>query len=446
MSVAIPSLRAAIAVPPWGKNELWRLARAVPSLDLRFAGNKSLVDAVTGASLITFTRASSGTYVDSAGVIQTAATDVPRFDHNPTTGESLGLLVEEQRTNSIRNNTMVGAVAGTPGTLPTNWPFQTSTNGLAVSIAGTGTELGITYLDWKISGTTTALATADICLERTAALTGQTWTSSVYVKLVSGSLSAVTTTFVRIVEEDASTNFIVGGSGAITLPTTASLGTQRGSFTRTLSGGATTAFIRTNLAVTVSSGSTVDFTLRIGLPQLEQGAFATSVIPTTAAAATRSADVASIGGSAFTSFYNQSEGTVFANFSAVEGPSEAVGHSFAISDNTINNRLAFFVTGPLNANYRLVSGGTSFNPGSNSAGSRVNIRAAITGKVGTDQGVGCVNGSLSASSSPASMPLVDRMYIAASHGGQEQSAVRIRRLVYWPTRFASTTLEAITRP
>jgi hypothetical protein len=73
----------------------------VPTLDLRFADNKSLTDAVTGASLVTFTRASSGTFVDSAGVIQTAATDAPRFDHNPTTGESLGLLVEEQRTNLL---------------------------------------------------------------------------------------------------------------------------------------------------------------------------------------------------------------------------------------------------------------------------------------------------------------------------------------------------------
>ena len=101
MSVVIPSLRAAIAVPPWFKSELWRRARAVPSLDLRFADNKSLVDAVTGASLVTFTRASSGTFVDSAGVIQTASTNVPRFDHNPTTGESLGLLAEEQRANLL---------------------------------------------------------------------------------------------------------------------------------------------------------------------------------------------------------------------------------------------------------------------------------------------------------------------------------------------------------
>jgi hypothetical protein len=93
----------------------------VPSLDLRFADNKSLADAVTGASLVTFTRASSGTFVDSAGVLQTAVTDAPRFDHNPTTGESLGLLVEEARTNLLlRSEEFDNASWGRSGaTLPT---------------------------------------------------------------------------------------------------------------------------------------------------------------------------------------------------------------------------------------------------------------------------------------------------------------------------------------
>ncbi|TFH07275.1 MAG: hypothetical protein E4H07_09315, partial [Nitrosomonadales bacterium] len=61
---------------PWVQNSLWTRARAVPSLDLRFADNKSLVDATTGAQLVTFTRASSGTYVDSQGVIRTAVTNL----------------------------------------------------------------------------------------------------------------------------------------------------------------------------------------------------------------------------------------------------------------------------------------------------------------------------------------------------------------------------------
>ena len=48
----------------------------------------------------TFTRPSIGTFVDDNGSIQTASADEPRFDHDPATGESLGLLIEESRTNS----------------------------------------------------------------------------------------------------------------------------------------------------------------------------------------------------------------------------------------------------------------------------------------------------------------------------------------------------------
>ncbi len=66
-----------------------------PTLDLAFALTKTL------DPRITFSRASSGTYMDGSGVIQSAAAAVARFDHDPVTGESLGLLVEEARTNSL---------------------------------------------------------------------------------------------------------------------------------------------------------------------------------------------------------------------------------------------------------------------------------------------------------------------------------------------------------
>jgi len=48
-----------------------------------------------------YSRASTGTYVGSDGLFKTAQIGEPRFDHNPITGESLGLLVEEARTNII---------------------------------------------------------------------------------------------------------------------------------------------------------------------------------------------------------------------------------------------------------------------------------------------------------------------------------------------------------
>jgi hypothetical protein len=70
-----------------------------PSLFLDFANKKSLVDRISGKNLITFSRNSIGTYVGSDGLIKTASANEARFDHDPLTGESLGLLVEESRSN-----------------------------------------------------------------------------------------------------------------------------------------------------------------------------------------------------------------------------------------------------------------------------------------------------------------------------------------------------------
>ena len=102
-------------------DQLYDLGGARPTLDLNFANNESLVDSVTGKNLVTHTRASSATYADGDGVIQSATTNTPRFDHNPATGESLGLLVEEARTNLLNRSDLgsIGALSGTTRTLTT---------------------------------------------------------------------------------------------------------------------------------------------------------------------------------------------------------------------------------------------------------------------------------------------------------------------------------------
>ena len=66
-----------------------------PTLDLNFAATKVLDDRIT------FTRDSLGTYTDDMGIVKYASNNTPRFDHDPTTGESLGLLIEESRTNQF---------------------------------------------------------------------------------------------------------------------------------------------------------------------------------------------------------------------------------------------------------------------------------------------------------------------------------------------------------
>jgi hypothetical protein len=60
-----------------------------PSLNLDFANSKVLDPRVT------FTRASTAAYYDDKGVLRTAAANTARFDHEPVTGESKGLLIEE---------------------------------------------------------------------------------------------------------------------------------------------------------------------------------------------------------------------------------------------------------------------------------------------------------------------------------------------------------------
>lgn len=66
-----------------------------PTLNLDFAKTKALDPRVT------FSRASTATFTGANGLIQSAASNAARFDHNPATGESLGLLVEEARTNLL---------------------------------------------------------------------------------------------------------------------------------------------------------------------------------------------------------------------------------------------------------------------------------------------------------------------------------------------------------
>jgi hypothetical protein len=49
----------------------------------------------------TFSRTSIGTYVDSSGLIKTAPAGEPRFNYDSKTGEFLGLLLEDENTNSL---------------------------------------------------------------------------------------------------------------------------------------------------------------------------------------------------------------------------------------------------------------------------------------------------------------------------------------------------------
>lgn len=77
-------------------------ASIAPTLDFKFSSLKTLQNSADGSTPITFTRATTGTFFDASGVLQTAASGAARFTHDPSNAnESLGLLVEPQATNLV---------------------------------------------------------------------------------------------------------------------------------------------------------------------------------------------------------------------------------------------------------------------------------------------------------------------------------------------------------
>lgn len=86
-----------------------------PTFDWDFARKRNLI--ANGRPPIVFTRGSSGTYFDAYGVLQTASTNVARFDHNPVTGSPLGPLIEEQRENEcLQSETLTTSPWAATGT------------------------------------------------------------------------------------------------------------------------------------------------------------------------------------------------------------------------------------------------------------------------------------------------------------------------------------------
>lgn len=253
-----------------------------PTVDLSFLGG-AMPDGLT------FTRASAGWRFNSARVLTQASANEPRFDNDPVTGAGLGLLIEEQRTNYIRNSTMTGA-SSSPSTFPANWSVVNGA-GLSKTIVGTGTEQGMPYVDIRFQGTPSD-SVVDLRFEdntQAPALQNQAWTSSVFIKRSGGSF--VNINYMQLITYARNS----GGSLLSQFNNGDIIGliaTDR--YVRTVTSAvlsdATTAYACTQLAIGYVPGAAVDVTLRFAQPQLEQGAFASSPVVTAGSAVTRASD------------------------------------------------------------------------------------------------------------------------------------------------------------
>jgi hypothetical protein len=337
-------------------------------------------------------------YVPTAG----AARYAPPVEHD---GTAWGLRGEPAATNSIRNSTMLGAVAGIPGTLPTNWAAQNIGGINLTEVVGTGYEDGIAYVDVRFTGTTSTNSTGAILTEAStqiAALSGQVWASSLFVRLIGGSTANIASINNSILERDSGGVLLAATNTAIVI-TSAALSSQRVATTRTLNN-ASTAFVQQRIAIIPNAFPVaIDITFRIGWPQLETGSIATSPIPTFGAAVTRTIDAIDASTAART------KGLIVVDYVPREAGSQQVA---SIDDTTTNERHLLTNDGI----YAVTDGGAaqaSVDGGTPTVGALNRVAATWN----TDRFAVSLNGGAAAADASGTVPTVNRIRIASGLNG-----------------------------
>jgi hypothetical protein len=360
----------------------------------------------------------------------TAGTNQPRFEHNPITGESLGLLVEEQRTNLLLYSSDLS-----------NAYWTTSGNAINL-ISNTIVAPDGTLTGDKISAANTTAQHYSYPASGTVVSAG-TYTASIYAKageqtrLVSGiwggsdyAMAQFDLTNGTILQE------ATAGMASIT---SVGNGWYRCTVTRTI--GATTTYFsfgpNINANLTSTTGFFPSYTgnglngIYIWGAQLETAAFATSYIATTSATVTRIADDANITGANLTSWFQPQQGSLYFESSYLKSGTRSpfqIGsgfysrYGFYTSDSTLGY---FDGTVPFN---------TSLPSTSNKiACSLVNNDIAVA-----------INNNSTLTSGGKALINADKFTIGGSWYGGEYICGTIKKIAYYPARLSNTQLQALT--
>lgn len=415
------------------RSRFFGLAVPQSSLDLDFLSG-------TLDPRITFTRASSGTFFGSNGLLQTASNDVPRFDYDPVTLAARGLLIEEQRTNLFASsvytanaNGWTNGVIGGTGTIA-----AASVNNPAATTAGVFNVSGLNGISYVGVVVATTSST-------------NSYTASVFVRNNGGvkfQLRLVFSnggTFASFgTEYDFNTGAFQDGIAGTTAPTSRSVtnignGWLRITITASDNGTGNTF---TNLLL-YGAAATTNYNYLIWGAQLEAGAFATSHIPTISSAVTRAADLASMTGTNFSSWYNALNGTVFAESVKYYSGGAGFPRIAQISDNTNNNAIVLLWAEFLNRLYGAVLSATSLQADIGNNGLvQTSIHKSAIAYATNDFAIS--NDGLSVQTDVSgTVPNVNQLFIGKDAATAFLNG-HIRRIVYWPVRVPNTQLQLIT--
>lgn len=364
--------------------------------------------------------------------LQTAVSNDARFDHDPVTVESKGLLIEEQRTNLLTYSDDFSNAA---------WAKTRSSITSNTIIAPDGTLTGDKLVEDTTASNSHVVGYTYSVANATA------YTFSVYVKKSERTWIAIRASGAGLTDATYY-NVDTGVLGTVPSGTTASIasvgnGWYRCSYTRTTNAAASVAFY-VHLA---SAGNTYTYTgdgysgIYIWGAQLEAGSFATSYIPTVASQVTRSADSAGMYGTNFSSWYRADEGTLY-------DESSYIGFKVADFVYTLND-------GSSTTNYlgQYLNSATTMRLDSvvnNSAEARLTatvapntgIKAAFAYK--TNDFAGSYNGATVLTDTAGAIPQGITTLGIGNRSGVYTFNGYLKRLAYYPKRLSNTELQGLT--
>ncbi len=267
----------------------------------------------TGAGDFTFARSGNATRTNKDGLIETVDSHVPRLNYDLYQGKPKqcpSLLLEPSRENLVTqsSNTTTGS-----------WGHYNYGGGLMVdtygylSPDGTLNASRLVYTNSSV-GSGGALLTSNITLLATGV-----YTISLYAKSISGAKR------VRISPKDTGSQ---GPAGFIIDMTSE---WQRFTHTFTNDGGTSRGF-QFRVTEVEDSG---DRTFDVWGMTIEEGSYATSVIPTNGSTETRNAETCTGAGNSGT--FNDSEGVLYAEIAALSN--DQTNRRITISDGTNTNRV-----------------------------------------------------------------------------------------------------------
>ena len=399
------------------------------------------------ANLATVTRASKKT--DAGGWDFTNGGTVGTLTEYASGVASLhataGLLVEEASTNEIRNPRFEGGtlgVFGSGGVPPTNLSY--SMPGCSLELTATGTENGWNFAEFRISGTPTASPYFHLenGVSAVPALTGETHTTSIGVRVSGGTLANISGVQINNVETTAGAGIVAGNAGSVEPLDTFH---RRFFLTTTLSGGGTVANLRPRLQFMWTSGA-IDITVRLFAPQCENNAYPTSpILPevSSPAATTRAADSIVMANGAWSN--DNDAGTIYADFTFnYDGQASTFPRVFGYGSDA-SNRVDLYRSEAAESVYMLVTDG----------GTQQAAMTTSTAPASTDKKVALafdandfalsVSGGVQQTDTSGTVTLgSSAIELGQGAGsGNRSAALYLRDLRYWPRRLSNAELEAL---